>query len=91
MSLVDPSAIISDTLSLESAVLQRDVWRVLQAHIRSSCCTCNILKVLAHETVPTSWVGGVANLHLFLAVTRGVASLVAEEQIFFSFVTINVF
>ncbi len=64
---------------------------MLQRHIRPSCCACHVLEVLAHERIAASWVCCVAYTHLLLAVTCSVTRLVAEEQVFFTFVAIDIF
>ena len=68
MCLVDPSPVIHDALSFEAAVLQGDIRRVLDDHIRASCRASDILEVLAHQTVATARVGSVNYLDLFRTV-----------------------
>ena len=90
MCLVDESAIICDSLGLESTELESRVGRVLQDHVGASSRSSRILEVLAHERVSTTGVSGVHDSHLFLRVASCVACLGSEEKLLLAFISIEV-
>jgi len=90
VSLVDPSAIIGDTLGLESTELECHVGGMLDYHVAASGRSRHVLEVLAHETVAAAGVRRVHHLCLFCAVPGRVASMRPEEQLFFALVSIQV-
>ena len=78
MSLVDPGALVSDTLGLEATELEGTVGRVFEHHIGASCSPSDVLEVLSHQTIATAWIGSIDNSHLLLAVPSRVTRLLAE-------------
>ena len=91
MSFIDPGSLVCYSFSFESAELQCNICRVFHDHVWSRGCASHILKVLPHETITTTWVGSIHDSHLFLAISGCVASLGTEMQVFFSFITIDIF
>lgn len=90
MRLLDPAALVCDSLSLEATELEGDVRCVFENHVRPSDRSRNILKVLPHEGVATARVGGVANAHLLTRRPSRVAGSRAEEDVLVSLVEFQV-
>ena len=90
VSLVNPGTSIGYTLSLEAAVLECNVRRVLDHLVRASGSPSYILEILAHQAIPAAWICRVHDGCLLLTVTSSVACLRAEEQILLPLVAINV-
>lgn len=89
VALVDKDAIVRDALGLEATVLESHIGRVLQDHIAACCNSGHILKVLAHQTVATTGVGGVAHIELTLDTCR-VTRLLTKEVLFLRTVLVQI-
>lgn len=66
MRFLDPGTIIGDTFSFEATELKGGVGLVLNDHVRTGDRASNIFEILAHQRVTTTWIGRIADAHLFL-------------------------
>lgn len=63
---------------------------MLNDHVTACRRSCHVLKVLAHQAVPATWVSRVHDLHLLTAITCGIASLLTKEELFVTLVAVDV-
>lgn len=89
--LIDPHALVGETLGLEATELQGNVGRVFE-HLVTACRgASDVLEYLAHQAIPTAWICRINDLHLFLGIPCRISGLVTEEELLLTLVSIKVF